>query len=238
MAKLFESDDFFFLFSAILFLVVNFEPKVSTLYALMCVGGWVAYVDIRSNRIFEMPPLKKSTTSWTEGILYGVIAFVAFMFLTPIILNVTGIDSAATTQSVLNSISTGFSTKPVLEASKTTSFVVWGQLIPYVETIFFSTLIPLWIATKYGYSLSKLKDQLILMSITGIAAMLFHITAKGITLADQPALVTTFIFFFLNSYLVIHFREKIQAAAMHIAGNSIAINNILKIFKFSFFGGV
>lgn len=234
MVKLYESDDFFFLLTVILFLVINFEPKVSQLYLGMALIGAWAYSEVTRKKLFAVPPLKKESTSWTTGILYGVAFFAIFIFVTPIILNTLGFPEYNSPQSVLELMSTGFSTKPVLEQSKITSFFMWGWLIPYVETIFFSVMMLLWIATKYHYSLTKLKDQIILMTIVGIAAMLFHMTAKGIT--NNAALITTFIFFFMNSYLVIKFREKIQAAVMHITGNSIAINQILGIWKLKIFG--
>jgi len=227
MGKFYESDDFFFLLTIILFLVINFEPKVSYVYLGMALIAWMMYSNVVSRKIFSIPPLKKPSTTWSSGILYGLVGFVVFIFITPVVLGFAG-QAGYTPNSVLELMSSGFSTQPVLEQSKYTSFAVWGVLIPYIQTLFFPVILMLTLANKYHYSLTSLKGQLTLMTLIGIIAVFFHLTAKGIT--NNAALITTFIFFFINTYLVIKFREKIQAAVMHIVGNSIAINHLLGIF--------
>lgn len=228
-----ESDDFFFILSGILFLVINFEPKVSQLYFAMCMIGAWAYTEINRKKLFTIPPLKRPTVKWSSAVLYGMAGFAVFIFITPIILSsIFGLTQYSSPQSVIELMASGFSTKPVLEASPYVSFIVWGQLIPYIETIFFPVMMALWISHKYSLSITTLKGKVVVMFIIGLIAALFHITAKAsyAGIPDNAAVITTFIFFFINTFLVLHFHQKIEAAIMHITGNTIAINEILKLF--------
>lgn len=224
MVKLLESDDFLFLSVAILFLVINFEPKVSIIYLGMILITWKAYSDAINRNLFTIPPLRKASTSIASGVLFGLMGYVVFLVVTSIVLGV-GIQAAVDLSASSGTLV--FSSQPVLEQSKVTSFILWGQLIPYLETLFFPVTIMLWVAVKYNFSLDKPSHIVILMAVVAGIATLFHVTAKGA--ADNTALIITFIFFAINTYLVIKFREKIQAFVMHLVGNTIAISSILGI---------
>lgn len=174
--------------------------------------------------------LNTSPGNTFQAIMWGLIAFFAFMLITTFLatflqaaLNFAPEEgfSAVWQQVIRHSAS---SSKPIFEGNPYFIFVVFGIIIAVTETKTLIARLFDYISDMFNVSLNKLSLGMVAIwvLITGIF-VLFHIQAKGLT--DNVGLLATAIFSIISLYLIYKFKEAESATYFHIFWNSTIIYN-------------
>jgi len=216
--KILEEDDYLFLLFGLAFLHVNFDAPIINVYEWLAIIGLFGYFLAR--KTFSVIPYSKRGTSWLEALLVAGVAYVIFSFvLIPLISQLT----------ITEFVKTTFAQTPALSGNKLISLIVWGVIIPYIETTTLFRTLPQWISYKYNLAMTSLmsKSSIIIMVVTSAIFTLFHITAKGVT--NTPALITTFVFGLISVGLIIYYQEVKQSGVFHIIVNLLGMMSIYGI---------
>jgi len=229
MAKLFEADDYILVNVLLLFLLINFNLQIGTIYGLMALVDWMAYYIALDRRAFKLIPIENDKSKRWQNLVWAMGTYVLFIFaINYITTRFAGVPLAANLspfEHVSALIAGTFSATPILFGSTYLKLLVWGLLIPIIETrFFFRTLL------QWGLKSSNVQEPTAkaLFTLRGIAVMaffgalfsVFHIVAKGIT--NNSSLFVTFVFGVVSVGLVLYFREAVQAVFLHIITNTIA----------------
>lgn len=238
MVKLFESDDYFMHSVVVLFLLINFNLQIGTIYLFMALVDWMAYYLAFDKNVFNILPIEKKKPGRFESLVWAMGAYVAFIFILNFINTrflMVDIGSFESTFEYISSlIATTFSATPILYGSKYLRLAVWGILIAMIETrFFFRTLL------QWGVHSTGIKFPSTVFSQAGIMISLFfgalfavfHLVAKGIT--NNSALMATFVFGAISAGMVIHFKQILEALFLHIITNTIATMQQLQIGFFA-----
>jgi membrane protease YdiL (CAAX protease family) len=223
---LFEAGNYFIVNILILFLAINFNLEIGTIYAIMAFGDLLAYyifIDAFKFNFFPFEKDKKDRFTnliWAMG-AYVVFSFVATYFATRMA-SAPPIGTLSPFEYVASLIAGTFSATPILYGSKYVKLFVWGILIPIVETrFFFRTFLQmgLKVANIQNYKFFSIAT-VIISAFFGAVFVVFHLVAKGIT--NNSSLLATFIFGFISVALVLYLGEVMQAIFLHIITNTIA----------------
>jgi len=210
--------DLFFLAGAILiFLMINFNMPLSTVYTSMTLLGAMMYLVPVQFNLFKWIPIVKQN----GGLMMKIIIGVAFGFgFIQFYNHYTATPMAAV-----------FATT-IFGQSEILTKLVYSILVPPIETVFFFVTILVWWAWKIGDNVHAVEPfsgtGIKLMGMFGAVFVLFHATAKGIE--NTPDLIMTFAFGALSIGMILYFKEAIQAIVMHIVVNASAMN-VFDIFK-------
>jgi len=226
MARPAESDGFLILITFILFLLINFNLEIGIIYGFMAFIGWQYYNEaVRGN--FDAVPIERPGTDRMASLVVAAGVYIAFIFLASFI--TTRVDPNAILEFDSNFayisflVAVSFSATPILSGSKFLRHVVWGVLIPIIETKTFFRSVFQWAVhffrLKFPTNIFS-STALIVSSAIGFAFALFHILAKGIT--SNSALLVTFLFGFVSVEMVIFFKQALEAIFLHIITNTIA----------------
>lgn len=222
MAKLFEADDYIIINVLLLFLLINFNLQMGTIYGIMVLIDWMAYYIALDKGVFKFLPVEHDKRKRYQNLVWAMGAYVLFIFVTNFLLTRFSVGIGSFEQ--INSlIAETFSATPILYGSKYLKLLIWGLLIPIIETRFFFRTLLQWVLKLAD---TKLPTKVFSTSAVWIASVfgagfsVFHIVAKGIT--NNTSLLVTFIFGFVSVMLVIHFKEAIQAMFLHVISNTIA----------------
>jgi len=191
-----------------LFLMINYNLPLGTIYFGMIFLTTFAYYIALDQRAFTWIKLIKERgkmMSVVIGLLigYGFIQFYQYL------------DTIAPLSAVFASAAFG--------ESESVGQIVFGFLIPIVETLFFFRVFLQFYAWKFNLSTTKpfSIDTVHLMAVVGALFTLFHATSKGIS--DNLALFATFLFGAMTVFVVIYYREYTQATIAHIVVNAEAV---------------
>lgn len=227
MGKLFEADDYLLTNVLLLFLLINFNLQIGTIYGVMAIVDWIAYYVAFDKSAFKLIPLERDKKRRYTSLIYAAGFYVGFILLVNVISSQFSVSTVAEYDSVFEYVSaliaTTFSATPILYGSKYLRLVVWGILIPIIETRFFFRTLLQWGIQAAGAKFPKSafsKNGLMVCGFFGAAFAIFHIVAKGIT--NNLALTVTFVFGALSAGLVIHYREYLIAIFLHLITNTIA----------------
>jgi len=206
MAKPTEIDEYFLMDIGLMFLLINYNLPLATIYSFMVVVGSLMYIVPIQFNLFRWIPFTKPNGITFEKVLWGLGIGAAFIFFYNIVTSTP--------------MATVFATTAFGDSKLLTKFV-FSLLIPIAETRFFFRTILQWFAWKMNWPASS--DVL---SAVGIKLMvyfaaiftIFHATAKGVV--NTPELFATFIFGALSVGMILYFQEVIQAAILHIVVNS------------------
>ena len=236
MARLFEADDYILVNVLLLFLLINFNLEIGTIYGLMAIVDWIAYYIALDKSAITLFPIEKDKRNRMINIAWAMGAYVAFIFVVNFIvvrLNVAPSSTLSPFEYVSQLISGTFSASPILYGSRFLKVIVWGLLIPIIETRFFFRTLLQWGQKSAGFKYTSFFTiQTLLLSVFfGAVFTVFHIVAKGIT--NNSSLLVTFIFGAVSTALVLYFREAIQAIFLHIITNTIATMQQLGIGFFT-----
>ena len=210
-------DDFFFIGVLLVFLLINYDMPLSSIYSHISEWAVVMYLGPIMFNLFDWIPLyNEKTTEIVVGIIAGIIFvwFYNYMNLT----------------------------SPMAEVFATTAFgeseslgkFVYDFLIPTVETVFFFVLIPGWVIWKAGSSFDASifsAAGIIIIIVFALAFTIFHATSKG--LENNKELAMTFAFGALSMGLVLHFKAALSAIITHIYVNSYATGLIKSLKAFT-----
>jgi len=205
-----EIDDYFFLDILLIFLMINFNMPLATIYlGMVLVGSMMYYVATDKGFFRPIPAFNKK--GLLMPIVVGVGLGVAYIWVYAL-----------------------FNASPIANIFATTAFgdsqllgkLVFGILIDLVETRFLFRTMMQWFAwkTKTPLTTPFSKHGIILMIFFGGVFTIFHATAKGIT--NTPDLMATFLFGALSVGMIIQLKRWIEAAIMHIVVNSHGVGLI------------
>lgn len=203
--------DLFFLIGAILiFLMINFNLPLASIYVSMVLLGAMMYLVPVQFNLFRWIPIVKQGDSLLMKTIIGVAFGYGFI-----------------------QIYKSFTATPMAAIFATTIFgqseiltkIVYSGLIPPIETVFFFVTILTWWAWKIGDNVNSVSPfsatGIKLMGMFGAVFVLFHATAKGIE--NTPDLFMTFAFGALSIGMILYFKEAIQAIIMHVVVNGYAL---------------
>lgn len=237
MVKLFEADDYLINVVLIAFLLINYNLELGTIYIVLALIDWIAYYIAFDKKALSLIPIEKNKANRWTNLVWAMGAYVFFIFISNFIVMRFSIMDGTAFDNISQLIGMSFSATPVLFGVTYLGLIVWGNLIPVVETkLFFRTLMQWGVkSAKMALPKSAFSTSAILISsFFGALFALFHLVAKGIT--NNSALLVTFLFGVFSVMLVIHFRELIQAIFLHIITNTIATMQLLRLGFFE--GGV
>jgi len=202
-----ESDDFFFNIALLVFLMINYNMPLATIYVGFVIAGAIAYMFITSYKPFHLIPISKGQGWSIPKVITGVAFGVGFILLY-----------------------NQFSSTPMASVFATTAFgdsevltvLVYTFLIAYVETRFFGRTLMQFSAWKARISTATpfSTDGVMIMSFVGAVAVLFHATAKGVT--NTTDLMLVFAFFALTAGMIMYYQEVVQAILLHVIVNAKA----------------
>lgn len=207
----------------VLFLIINFNQELGVIYSVMT-AWWLIFDYLALDKhLFNPLPVEKNKNDRYMSLVVAGGAYVAFTIITFYVYSYfVGIpDGQNMFEFVAKQMATTFSATPILYGSKYLRLIVWGILIPVVETSFFFGTLPQWGAK---YMNKPLPDYIWSISAFTVAAFyaalftIFHAVAKGI--GNNKDLIITFIFGFVSMMLVIYFKEKVQAIFLHVINNT------------------
>lgn len=203
-------DELLFLAVLLLFLIINYNMPLSSIYSNMVIISLFAYLSPIMFNLFRWIPLMSKTDKLKE-IIVGIGAGIGFIFFYKWLGSLTPMSSVFAT--------TAFGESEIIGQ------FVFGFLIPLVETVFFYVIIPAWILWKIGSSLYTAdmfasKTIIVALFSSGIATI-FHATTKGIE--NNLDMFAVFAFSLLSIYLILYFRTALVAIIAHIVVNSSSI---------------
>lgn len=243
MARLFETADYIIINVVLLFLIINFNLEIGTIYGIMAMIDWFSYYISYDSKLFKMIPLDSGVSNKYMSLVWAAGAYVLFIFavnyftsaFSGVISSNAAVPVVSATKTVAVTGFTGmlekinsiilltFSATPILYGSTYIKLAVWGILIPVLETRFFFRTLMNW-----GVEAANIPVPTNIMSWDAVKIALFfgalfsvfHIVAKGIT--NNMALLVTFAFGFISIMLVLYFRQATEAIFLHIITNTIA----------------
>lgn len=235
MGQVLDSYNYYFLGMLFLFLLLNFNESIGMIYGFMILLTWMAYWVGRQLRLGNYP-ISSKRTGLLENLAWATGAYAAFVVITSQVFSVLGWKELASFNAILNIVGTTFSQAPVFAGSNFLSLLSWGVLIPYVETTALAVAF-IWLAhwAKIDLRNPLSRGVAAVIIFISFAVTAFHYSAKGIT--NNPALVATFIFFFISLALIVYFKEVKQAITLHIISNTLATLQLLGISFLSVAGG-
>jgi hypothetical protein len=204
-----EIDDIFLVDVILIFLMINYNLPLATIYSMMVLLGAAMYLVPVYSGFFRWIPIAKPGGNKLISILIGVGFGWAFVYVYDLM-----------TKTAMKSV---FATT-IFGESEILTNLIYSGLVPVVETLFFFRIILQWWAWKHGdsvrsspFSMSGLK----LMLLFGAIFTVFHATAKGIS--NTVDLAATLLFGMMSVGMVMYFGEMLPAIAAHIYVNSNAM---------------
>lgn len=216
-----EISVYFFLDVLLVFLLINYNMPLATIYSIMVIIGSIIYLVPIQFNFFRWIPFNKGGSVFPKvaiGVIFGML-FIYFY------------ERIALTPMAAIFATTAFGDSKIL------TILVYSFLIAIVETRFFFRTLMQWWAWKIGDSVHSSPFSSVgikLMIMFGAVFTIFHATAKGID--NTLDLAATFIFGALSVGMILYFQEWIQALVMHIVVNSKSMG-LFEIAKSLFVAG-
>ena len=85
MVQLFESDDYILTGIISLFLLINFNLEIGTIYGMMLILDWISYNLALSKNAFKIIPLEKDPKNRVINLVWAMGVYVVFIFVVNII---------------------------------------------------------------------------------------------------------------------------------------------------------
>lgn len=212
-----EIDSYFFLDVITIFLMINYNMPLATIYFAMVLLCSLMYYVAADQRLFQWIPFSKSPK--VISTLVGIGMGVGFFYIYNYIGSVTPMANVFAT--------TAFG------ESEQIGKLIFGFLIPIAETRFFFRTILQWYAWKTNTSTRSLFsfDAIQLMAIFSAIFTIFHATAKGID--NNLDLIATFTFGVISIGAILYFQELFQAVVAHITINGYSIGLFDAVIKYA-----
>jgi len=163
--------------------------------------------------------IAKEKGGWLKAIVQGAVGWLSLIIISTFVMKFVA-PTEATFGSVIRLL--GAAT-PALAASKVANLLTFGFAVGYVETQLWARAME-FISDFLHIRLEKqnlwMFKIIFLIILFGIAFMIFHLTAKGIT--NAPALWIVFIMMVISLSMVVYYGETRQALILHIIANITA----------------
>lgn len=221
-----ESTIFKFLIVFLIFMVVNFDPDMAIVFSLMIIADIIIWFDEKTFAKVNYP-YESRTDNRFKSLIESLIIFAGFIFLQSIILRVLTPSIQSTTQSIKTLLSLYSTTTPALQGNILLTILGFGVIVPFVETRFFFGRLYEIFADKFkAYGGLRDKMNWIIAIFIGAIFAVYHLTARrcGSAATCQNALLfVTFLFGFISTLMVAHYRESKQAVWIHVFANTFSI---------------
>lgn len=221
MLNIKEVDDYLVHLVIIAFLLTNFDQTIGLVYITLALVDIIYYYFAWDKNILSYLPIEKNKSNRLMNIGISIVLYFVFVYTSYFIISFTQhktVDLSTAWTSIPAIIVQTFASTPVLAQSSILKVMIWGVLIPVVETLFFFRLITHW-SSRYANvkpTVFSLSGQ-ILAIFNGIIFFLFHVVAKGIS--NNEALLTTFLFGYFSVLIVMYFGEMVHALILHVINN-------------------
>lgn len=217
-----ENSIFRILVVALIFLVVNFDPDMATVFSLMIIADWLIF---NSDRKVSYP-FERTTNNRFQSLVEVLIVLAGFIFIQSVLLRLLSPSIQSTTQSISQLLSLYSTTTPALAGNMIITIIAFGVIVPIVETRFFNGRVFEMIADRFKIRADLRDSRTWIASLfIGVIFALYHLTARRCGAAgtcQNAALFITFIFGTLSTLMVAHYRETKQATLLHVIWNVIA----------------
>ena len=194
---------------AFLFLSVNFSPQiVGVIYVLMAITyGWAV-----TERKLDDYPISRSKINLGPLLIAIGIAIVAWYAAITFTLSVIS-PSDVPALSVVGTLAAG-TTPSYISENPWSILLVYGILVPIVETLFFFGVVFPYLQRRIG---SRDVAFIATLIILGSAFSLFHIVAHY---AQDFALIADWMFAVISGFIVYKSKDLKGAMLFHIVANS------------------
>lgn len=192
-----------------LFLLINYDMPLASIYSSMIYLLLFLYLVPLMFNLFNWITISNKANRVNE-IIAGVAAAIGFIwFYNNILVEASPMALVFATTAFGESVAMGK--------------LVFGLLIPIIETVFFFVVLPTWALWKMGKTLKRelSMDNIILVIAFAAIFTIFHATSKGLT--NNIDLLATFVFGVISMVLVIYFRTILPALILHPGVNSKAV---------------
>lgn len=221
-----ENTIFKFLIVFLIFMVVNFDPDMAIVFSLMIIADIIIWFDETTFAKVNYP-YESTANNRFKSLIESLIIFAGFIFLQSIILRILTPSIQSTTQSIQTLLSLYSTTTPALQGNILLTIFGFGVIVPFVETRFFFGRLYEIFADKFkAYSGLRDKMNWIIALFIGAIFAIYHLTARrcgSVNTCQNALLFVTFIFGFISTLMVAHYKETKQAVWVHIFANSFSI---------------
>jgi len=219
-----EPHTYFLLGIVLAFLWQTFSVELAGVYFILLVSGGFAWANLKTKLNFN-----SVSGNTPNAILLAVVAFIAFIAISFLAINVLQSAAELEGQSLQERIGAtviGAAQDPILKESKLAVFLIGALLIPIIETKVLIARLMEVLARIFHVSLNlgDFKTWVLFAVVAGVGVV-FHFQAKGIT--DGIALMLTFIFWMISSWLIVKTRESESAVYLHIINNGWVLSTVL-----------
>jgi len=211
MQKISERSLFFIVGIVLLFLLLNFNFQLGTVYLFFLSFSFILFLTDKEKTI----KLERRTDNRWQALFVGVGSYVIFLIVMNIITTKFFGQSFA-----LNDMAKLFAqfTTPAFTGNKYLAILAWGFLIPLIETKTFFGRVYEEICDAFKANPYKI-TTITFLAIAGIIALFvsFHSTSFGI--GNTIGLISVGVFALFSMGLVLIFKELKQATIFHITAN-------------------
>lgn len=226
MKRIRENSIFKILVVFLVFLVVNFDQTAGIVFSLMIIADIFIWFDdkIFTNKVSY--PFERTVDNRFQSILETLVFLAGFIFLQSLILRFLSPSIQSQTQSIQQLLSLYSTTTPALAGNKLVTLLLYGIIVPIVETRFFFGRVFEMVIDRFNIrgGLKNTETWIVSVFIGAIFAV-YHLTARRCGAAgtcENTALLITFVFGTLSTLMVAKYRETKQATLLHIIWNVIA----------------
>ena len=232
-----ESAIFTILVVFLIFMVVNFDPSMATVFTLMIIADFLIYMDDK----FVSFPFERYVSNRFKSLIETLIIFAGFLFFQTLILRILTPSIQSSTQSIQTLLSLYSTTTPALQGNVLLTIIGFGIIVPFVETRFFNGRLYEIVADRLGIQNAGLKNKTVwaVSAFIGAVFAVYHLTARRCGSAEtcqNALLLVTFLFGMLSTLMVAHYKETKQAVFLHVFSNMVSVMYTLGLLGFMFGG--
>ncbi len=204
-------------FIFLLFTGININPQVGTYYSLGLLGYMAVLMARRKDWFLQ---IRKGKKSYFDAIPIAIAILVAWTALSSTVLTHTAFGeffSRLYTEANL----------PVLSNDPTMALVLYGTVVPVVETFMFLSFVLVFAAKLIKVPIRWHKPgsknflkMLAVCAVVGAIGSLFHITVRGMS---DWALMVDFFFFAISALITFKYGQLLEGMWFHILTNSVVL---------------
>jgi len=218
-----EIDDYFFIDIVLIFLMVNFDLPLATIYSSFVILGALMYYVAADQRLFTWIPILKKGKNPYIAIGIGVGIGYAFLQFYSYLASGTPLGDV-------------FATTAFGESDTLRNLIL--TFIGFIETRFFFRTVLQWWTYKTRQSTKEVFsfDGISLMVIFGAIFTVFHATTKGLT--NNQDLIATFVLGAVSVGIILYTQNLMEALVFHVFVNGAGTGLWKTIFNVAFLSNV
>lgn len=201
-----------------LFLSVNFSPQILGIVYTAFIFFYYMFI------------LDKDVGQYTLSIknvnvakMIVIVSVIFVVWITAVIAISNYFGAGANYYSIFKILASNTS-PPFISQNKYLSFFITAVAIPIAETLFFFGVILSYLVQALNLNVNSKRDWLILAVAVASFMTIFHLAVQYST---QYALVSTFVFAFISTLMVLKFKNLTYALIFHIIANASIVSGLL-----------